>query len=203
MFAPQLKKIVELVREQAERLGYKEHPYDALLDAYEPEVTTADVQEMFDQLRPGLRQVLDAIDTSDAAQRLEPALGKFTTDQQMQLARWVMDLYGFDFKRGRIDISAHPFCTSFSRDDVRITTRIAERDVIEPLAIVMHETGHALYEQGIAPGLMRTGIGGGVSLGIHESITPLGELSWSQSWFLGELFGRHPGYLSAAHIGVA
>lgn len=175
LFRPHLERILDLTRQLAEHLGYQEHPYDALLGRFEPEMKRAEVDRLFDELKgrlvplvEGLRSVLGRV--SDQVLR-QP----FPRDGQFELGREVLKAMGFDFQRGRIDTSAHPFTIGFSPTDVRITTRFDENNLAYALYSTIHEGGHALYEQGIPPELDRTPLGDIISLGLHESQSRLWE----------------------------
>jgi len=173
-FRPHLERIIELKRQYVTFFPPSDHPYDVLLDDYEPGMKTTDVQAMFDALRSRqvdlVRRVAERPQVDDAFLRTsydEKALIDFSVD--------VITAFGFDFSRGRQDKSIHPFCTSFGSDDVRITTRFVDTYPLSLLFGTMHETGHALYEQGISPRYQRTMLEGGASLGVHESQSRLWE----------------------------
>ena len=168
-FQPHLEAIVELVREQAELMGYTEHAYDALLDGFERGLTTAHVRTLFDELKAGTVPLVRRIaalgdDGRDAILR-----GDYPEAHQEAFGKIVASHFGYDWNRGRQDRTAHPFCINFGRDDVRITTRFNPHWLSPALFGTLHETGHALYEQGIKPELARTPLERGASLGIHES----------------------------------
>ena len=168
-FAPHLKKIVELERQLADHLGYSDRIYDALLDQYEPDMKTAQVQATFDALKPELIDLVKAISAKAGAVSDEMLHRAFDEDKQWQFGLDVIKSYGFDFQRARQDKSVHPFTTNFAIDDVRITTRV-DRNFLSPALFgTLHECGHALYELGISPTLERTPLAGGTSLGMHES----------------------------------
>lgn len=173
-FKPHLERIIELKRQYVTFFPASDHPYDVLLDDFEPGMKTADVKAIFDALRTRqvdlVRRVAERPQVNDGFLRApydEKALIDFSVE--------VMTAFGFDFGRGRQDKSIHPFCTSFGSDDVRITTRFVESYPLSLLFGTMHETGHALYEQGVAPRYQRTMVEGGASLGIHESQSRLWE----------------------------
>jgi len=173
-FAPHLERLVDLSVEKAEAIGYEDEPYDALLTEYEPGRTTAEVASLFDTLRDDLAPLVDAID--DSPQVGNAILhGTYPQSAQQSFGRSVIEDFGYDFTRGRQDVSAHPFTTSFSTNDVRLTTRYDEKNVASALFSTIHEAGHGLYEQGIDPSLDRTPLGEGTSLSIHESQARLWE----------------------------
>jgi carboxypeptidase Taq len=174
-FAPWLQKNVELSRRLAEHLGYQEHPFDALVDRAEPGMTTASVREIFGKLRPALVELVHSI-TPQVESVDDGPLHRFFDEQaQEKLCFDVSRRFGYDFTRGRLDRTVHPFETSFGRDDVRITTRFSEHFLPMALMGTMHETGHALYEQGIGESLDCTLLDHGVSAGVHESQSRLWE----------------------------
>ena len=173
-FAPHLERLVELSVEKAEAIGYEDEPYDALLTEYEPGRTTAEVNALFDTLREDLVPFVDAI--GDAPPIDDSLLrGTYPQAEQQAFGRSVIADFGYDFDRGRQDVSAHPFTTAFSPDDVRLTTRYDEDNVASALFSTIHEAGHGLYEQGIAPSLARTPLGDGTALSTHESQARLWE----------------------------
>ena len=168
IFRPHLEKIVELRLEYASYFPDYDHPYDALLDDFEPGMKTADVKMIFEGLRPKLVELIKAI--ASKPQVDDSFLHQhFDQDKQWKFGEEVITKFGYDWKRGRQDKAAHPFTTEFSLNDVRITTRV-DPDFLNPMLFgTMHECGHALYGQGVAPELERTGLERGASLGIHES----------------------------------
>jgi len=173
-FAPHLERLVELSVEKAEAIGYEDEPYDALLTEYEPGRTTAEVASLFDTLRDDLVPIVDAI--AEAPQVDDSVLrGTYPQAEQQAFGRSVIADFGYDFDRGRQDVSAHPFTTAFSPTDVRLTTRYDEANVASALFSTIHEAGHGLYEQGIAPSLARTPLGDGTALSTHESQARLWE----------------------------
>ncbi len=173
-FADDLERIVGLCIEKAEAIGYEEHPYDALLDEYEPEFTTAQVRSIFGDLRQALKQIVRMIKGS--RQPDDSFLNQsYDKNDQWEFGMQILHEIGFDFQRGRQDRSAHPFSTAFSTNDVRLTTRIHEHNVISGLFSSLHEAGHGMYEQGIDSKLEGTFLAQGTSLGIHESQSRLWE----------------------------
>jgi len=174
-FAPSLEKMFDLVRQVAAHLGYKDDPYDPLLEGYEPGMKTADVAAIFADLKPRLIELTQAI--TNAPQRADgaPPQGHFPVEAQSALTLRVVQALGYDLRRGRQDQTPHPFCTTFSRDDVRITTRFDERSLDVALYASLHEAGHALYEQGLPAAHDNTPIGDAASAGVHESQSRLWE----------------------------
>ena len=175
LFEPNLSRMLELARRRADYLGFDEHPYDALLDEYEPDMTTGQIKVIFGDLRPQITHLLrtimaDRVPADDSVLRRH-----YDVERQRTLVYDLMRRFGYDFTRGRHDAAPHPFCTSFSMDDVRITSRILADDLAYFLSSALHETGHALYEQGVNPALGRSPLGHGASLGVHESQSRLWE----------------------------
>lgn len=165
-FLPVLRQIVALVREKAQALADGGDPYDALLDWYEPGADAATLGAMFAQMRPRLVALRDA---ALGASRQPPRIrGQFPRDGQLAMARELADAFGYDWTRGRLDLSVHPF-SSGSGNDVRITTRVAEDAPGNCFYSTIHEVGHACYELAIEPAYRFTPLGRGVSMGVHES----------------------------------
>jgi carboxypeptidase Taq len=188
IFLPHLKKIVELKRKEAEYVGYKKNPYDALLDEYEPYMTTEEMAVIFEELKRFLIPFIRKIKKSKV--RINPGMirGKFPTGKQFDFNRLVAEKMGFDFEAGRLDVSTHPFTTSFNSHDVRITTRFQEDDVVYSLMSTIHESGHAIYDQNIPIENFGNPLGESVSLGIHESQSRMWENIVGRSRYFWEYF---------------
>ena len=168
-FAPYLERHVAL-RRQLAACHPAEHPYDALLETYEPGMTTAVLRDLFGRLESGLGELRD-----DAAAQPPPELeGPFAVREQRVLALEMAAAMGFDEAHWRLDDAVHPFAQSVAPTDIRVTSRFAQDD-LNGLFAVLHEVGHGLYERQSDPALVRTGLGTGVSLGIHESQSRLWE----------------------------
>jgi len=169
IFLPYLKRIVELKRKEAKIVGFKKNPYDALLDAYEPYMTTEEVAIIFEDLKKFLVLFLKKIQKSKV--KINPKIleGNFPTNKQLDFDKLVAEKIGFDFQAGRLDASTHPFTTGFNSQDVRMTTRYKKEDLLYSLMSTIHESGHAIYEQGILAENFGTPLGESISLGIHES----------------------------------
>jgi len=167
-FAPYLDQLVSLAREQADLLGYADHPYDALLDEYEPGTTSAEVTQVFAGLEAGVADLVRRIGSRPQV-RNDFLSRNYPRDLQEKMGRQVATDLGFDWQAGRLDVTTHPFMTSLGPRDIRITTRYDENFFNMALYGIIHETGHGLYEQGIDPALGASILGGGTSLGIHES----------------------------------
>jgi len=200
LFAPYLQRIVEMRRQYAEFFAPYEHIYDPLLDNFEPGMKTATVQALFAELRRAQVELLRAIlarPQVDDAFLYRP----FPVDKQKAFVRDVLAQMGFDFQRGRLDESAHPFTTGFSIDDVRLTTRYKETDFFgQAFYSSLHEMGHGLYGQGVDHRYEETVLDGGASLGVHESQSRLWENLVGRSrpyleWLLPRLRAAFPGVL--------
>ncbi len=177
------EQVLSLVQEQAARIGEVMglSPYDALLDAYEPGGRSADIDIVFDDLLSFLPNFLDNVLAVRAS--MPPAQlpeGPFPQEKQRQLGIRLMEVLGFDFERGRLDISHHPFCGGVP-DDVRITTRYDETDFTSALMGVLHETGHALYEQGLPADWRLQPVGTALGMSVHESQSLLMEMQVCRS----------------------
>ncbi|MCE7885150.1 MAG: carboxypeptidase M32 [Actinobacteria bacterium ATB1] len=175
LFRDDLAEIIRLTVERAEALADGGNPYDALLDEYEPGTSENSVAALFSDLTPELSDLVKAVAESGVDVDESPAYGEFPERAQRDLGIAVATRMGFDFDAGRLDRSAHPFCTSMNPRDVRLTWRWDENDFRPALLGVMHEAGHGLYEQGLPGEWHRTPIGGSVSLGVHESQSRLWE----------------------------
>ena len=173
-FAPLLKEIVALKREEAELLTFTDHPYNALMDDYEPGATVAQIDELFTGVKTSLIDILDKINGSNQPKNLF-AGKKYEADKQWTITQKLLEKMGYDFQAGRQDYAPHPFCTSFSAKDVRVTTRADENDIFDMLSSSVHEGGHALYEQGLLDENYGLPAGSAISLGIHESQSRLWE----------------------------
>ncbi|KKR62893.1 hypothetical protein A2361_02240 [Candidatus Woesebacteria bacterium RIFOXYB1_FULL_40_26] len=185
LFAPHLKKIVRLNQLIAEHMGYKDNPYDALLDLFEPGLTAKKVGKIFKTIQPALTKILAKIKKSPKYKEdsnVVDANVAYSADDQRQLCLFVLKKMGYDLGAGRMDISTHPFTTTLGNFDVRITNRYKPNDFRDSLMIGMHETGHALYEQGVKEEYASTPLAGGVSLGIHESQSRFWENQVGRSW---------------------
>ncbi len=178
MLAPRLEEVLRLTREaaaaKAAALGLD--PYDALADQYEAGARAAAIEPLFDELAAFLPDFLDAAIARQSAAPEAPELGAaFSDEAQRVFCLEMMRAAGFDFERGRLDVSLHPFCGG-ATDDVRITTRYDAADPLKGLFGVMHETGHALYEQGLPSRWNKQPIGGARGLVLHESQSLLIEM---------------------------
>jgi carboxypeptidase Taq len=168
-FVPYLDRIVSLLREEAEALGYEDEPYDALLDGYEQGETVKNLQPVFDRLTKALVNLLDRIKGSSQPTSAKLQEPRFPMADQKAFSIEVAKQIGYDFQGGRLDISAHPFTTGIGPGDVRITTRYSENDFNEAFFAVIHEAGHGIYHQGLPLEYWGTPFCRPISLGVNES----------------------------------
>ena len=174
LFKPHLERLVALTIEKANAVGYSNHPYDALLDEYEPWASTVEIAEIFDGMEESLRSLIERI--GDKPQVDDSFLHQsFDIEDQRSFAARVLDDLGYDRTRGRIDETAHPFTTTLGAQDVRITGRFRNEYLGTGLFGLIHEFGHALYELGFAEEIQGNLLATGTSLGIHESQSRLWE----------------------------
>lgn len=170
---PYLEKMLDLSREMSSFFPH-EHIADPLIDFYDSGMTVATLRPLFAELRGKLRPIVEAITSCPPID--DSFLHQdFPAEQQLEFTRTAIDRMGYDFQRGRQDESPHPFSTSFSIGDVRITTRIYENNCTEALFSSIHEAGHGMYEQGIAAELEGSVLANGTSSGLHESQSRLWE----------------------------
>jgi len=175
-FLPWLEKIVALKREEAQAVGYGSGiPYDALLDAYEPGMTSHEVAALFDPLRAELVPLIAAIRDCGRAPDESILCRRYPVEAQREFALEAARLIGFDFNAGRLDTAPHPFCTGIGPGDTRLTTRYNERHFAGAFFGTLHEAGHGMYEQGLDRQAFGTPLGQACSLGIHESQSRLWE----------------------------
>lgn len=174
-FRPLLEQVVALKRQEAQAVGYADHPYNALLDEYEPGATVAEVREVFAGLTRDLVPLIKAIGESGKKPDRSVLERDFPVERQKVFAEAAAVAFGFDFASGRLDTTAHPFCSGVGPGDCRLTTRYNPRFFSEAFFGVLHETGHGLYEQNLPAEHFGTPVGGACSLGIHESQSRLWE----------------------------
>ena len=197
IFEDSLRQIVELRREEASIRGIIDEPYDTLLDLYEPGLTTAKLDPVFSEARDGIVPLIREISAQPKPDSsfLKKHYGK---DEQWDFGIDILKAMGYDFDRGRQDISAHPFTIKLSPTDVRVTTRIDEQDFLNMTWSCIHEGGHALYEQGLPLSQYGLPLGHSTSLAIHESQSRLWENHVGRSkafwrFWLPKLRERFPG----------
>ncbi|HYP23511.1 MAG TPA: carboxypeptidase M32 [Actinomycetota bacterium] len=168
MLQPHLERMVQLKKDQADALGWEGERYDALLDTYEPDMTTAEVEAMFAELGEGLRPLVEEV-LEGAPHPPEFLTRTYDAAKQEAFSQWLVVQLGFDTNAGRLDTSPHPFTASVAAGDVRQTTKADPRDLMMSIFATIHETGHALYEQGIPDRLAGLPASRPASLGLHES----------------------------------
>jgi carboxypeptidase Taq len=168
-FAPHVEKLFGLKRQQAECLGYKDSPYDALLDDFEPDAKTADLAKVLNELRSELVPLVQAIMQSGRKAPVEILQRQYPAAAQEAFGKAAAAAIGFDFNRGRLDVTHHPFCSGMGPHDCRITTRYDERFFNSAFFGILHESGHGIYDQGLRSEQFGLPPGTYLSLGIHES----------------------------------
>lgn len=182
-FAPVLERTLDIQRAMAEAIGFDDHPYDALVALYEPGMTWARLRKLYDDLKAELIPLTEAALATGPA-RTEILERSYPVERQKAFSRVIAERMGYDFTRGRLDDTVHPFEISFTRNDVRITGRFKENWLPGGLFAVWHEAGHGMYEQGIDPAFTRSAFTtdfanlyavGGASFGTHESQSRLWE----------------------------
>ncbi len=189
LFAPHLKHVIDLTHEKINQLGYENHPYNALIDEFEPGMT---VQSLDAILMPLKNETITFIKNNPVTK--SPELnGPFSYENQLTYSKELMVAMGYDTERGRLDISTHPFTIDIHPNDVRITTRINPDYLMESISSTIHEVGHGLYEQGLDPKYALTPYGASRSMGIHESQSRLWEI------FIGQSLPFWEGQLNRIH----
>ncbi len=204
-FLPNLERLIGFKRKEADYLGYTDSPYNALLDTFEPGATVAQLRPLFAELRTHLIRLLDQIRNSPVRPNTSILTQSFDTTKQVDFGRLVLKQMGYNFQRGRLDLSAHPFTTSFHPTDARVTTRVFDNDLPSCLFSCIHEGGHGLYEQGLSARYYGTPLGETISLGIHESQSRLWENSVGRSqafwkYFYPKLQQTFPEQLGAVQL---
>lgn len=186
-FLQNFREVVALSRQEARLLAEAQgcSPYDALMNKYEPGMQSADIDRIFGEVKQWLPGLIAQVMAKQGSEPLLLPQGSFPVEQQRQLGLAVMQKLGFDFDGGRLDVSVHPFCGGVA-EDVRITTRYREDDFMQSLMGIIHETGHARYEQSLPRALLPLPVGRARSMGIHES----------QSLSFEMQLGRSPAFLS-------
>ncbi len=194
-FAPRLERLVGLTAEMAQAIDASRHPYDVLLEPFDPGSTVVELRAMFERLRDGLGALIGAIEGRPAPSALT---ARFPLEAQRGLNEAVAAAIGFDFERGRIDASEHPFSTGIHPSDVRLTTHLYADDLLSGLGGTIHEAGHGMYEQGLPTEWPGTLVGQAASFGLHES--------QSRFWenFIGRSlpFFRWMAPVARTHLGV-
>jgi carboxypeptidase Taq len=195
MFAPALEKLLSLSVERAKAIDDTRHPYEIVLEQYDPGTSVESLRAMFTRLRKGLVPLIGAIAAAPPLRSLD---GSFAMDAQWALNRDVSRALGYDFDGGRIDPAEHPFSTGQGEGDVRITSHLHETDVLGGLGSTIHETGHALYEQGLPHRHASTTVREAASYGLHESQSRFWENYVGRSlpfarWLAGPFATHFPG----------
>jgi carboxypeptidase Taq len=174
IFEPHMEKIIDFNQRYADLFKPYDHPYDVLLDDYEPNMKTEDVKKIFADIRPKQVEIIEKITAQKQVD--DGVLHKFYPEaDQLEMGKEVTSAIGYDFNRGRQDKVHHPFMTNLGYGDQRITYRVDENFLNPYIFAIMHEAGHAMYEQGIPKSLARSALYGGTSLAIHESQSRLWE----------------------------
>lgn len=186
-FLANFKEVVRLSRQEAQVLSQAQglSPYYALMGKYEPGTTSAEIDRIFGDVKQWLPGLIRSVREKQVTETVLPAQGPFPVEKQRALGLAVMQVLGFDFSAGRLDVSTHPFCGGVAQD-VRITTRYSEDDFMRSMMGVVHETGHARYEQNLPRDYAHLPVGRARSMGIHES----------QSLSFEMQLGRSPAFLS-------
>ncbi|MFJ7727681.1 carboxypeptidase M32 [Neobacillus sp. NPDC097160] len=179
-YLPSLERIVAFKRKFAEIYGYEEHPYDALLDEFEPGLTVKRLDPLFAKLRESSVRLLERIKQNGKPTQAELFGQSFEIEKQKEFNRFILPIIGFDMNAGRLDETVHPFAQTVNIGDVRLTTRYLEKNVRSALFGTIHEAGHGIYEQHVNPEYEDSVLQSGASFGIHES----------QSRFLENMVGR-------------
>lgn len=174
LFEKPLHELIQLKKQEADMLGYEQHPYNALMNDYDKGLTVSKVDSLFVELKTPLLNLLDSLKNKKSIDN-SFLFQEFKKDNQWEFGLEILKRIGFDFEAGRQDISLHPFTTNFSSKDVRVTTRIDEHDFSNMTWSCLHEGGHALYEQGLPADQYGLPLGEYCSLSIHESQSRLWE----------------------------
>ncbi len=172
-FAPVLEKNLGLAKREAGYLGWAGREYDCMIDLHDPGMTAAAITALFDELKAGLVPLVRAITASPVRPRADLLRG-FPVEAQRTFLREVTEKLGFDYRRGRIDVSLHPSCSGCG-SDIRMTTRFNPEEPLDSLFSSIHETGHGLYEQGLPAAHYGTALGMNAGMGVHESQSRLWE----------------------------
>ena len=195
-FQPHLEKLLGLSRQMADRWGFEECQYDALLEGHERGARARALKALFSDLRPAIVSVLGPAVEAGKSIPENYLEADYPIAGQQALNREVAQAFGFDFDAGRIDTTTHPFCTGLGPGDTRLTTRYNERDFTESFYGVLHETGHGLYDQGLEAKHHGTPLGNAASMGIHESQSRL----WENHIGRSVAFWEHWHERASAHL---
>lgn len=181
IYEPYLEQMVSYTRKFVDYWGYTDHPYNTLLDKYEPDMTVEILDRVFGELRERIVPLVQRIAQSNHKPETSFLYTHFSKEDQEAFSLNILQQLGYDFEAGRLDETVHPFATGINRGDVRITTRYDENDFRGAVFGSIHECGHAIYEQNISKELTGTLLDTGTSMGIHES----------QSLFFENFIGRN------------
>ena len=174
IFRDDLSRLLDLKREEAAAVN-PSSPYDGLLDEYEPGATAESLAALFEPLERSLSELVRDVASAHSRANSGAVRGHFPVDRQLALGREIAEAAGFDFERGRLDGSAHPFCMGIAPSDVRLTWRGDVNDFRPALLGILHEVGHGLYEQGLPDDWLGSPLAEPASLGVHESQSRLWE----------------------------
>ena len=183
MLLPHLQKVVSLTKDIAKSKAdyFKSTPYDALLDTYDPGRKSSDIEKICNDLREFLPGFIQKVEEKQKSKKIKPfKVKKFSEKNQKDLGLYCMKKLGFDFSRGRLDISTHPFCGGNARD-IRLTTRYEQDNFLSGLMGIMHETGHALYQQNLPDEYKDQAVGDHRNMSVHESQSLLSEIHIARS----------------------
>ncbi len=169
LFQPHLARMIDYARRFAEYYGYEDSPYDALIEEFEPGMTSAELRTIIEPLRSELVPFIKRLQQEGRRPDDKFMQGTFPEEMQRTLSLRALTAMNYDFDAGRLDQTVHPFTTTIGPSDVRVTTRFLPHNILSGLASSMHEGGHALYDQGIPDDLRWSGLDEGASYGIHES----------------------------------
>lgn len=195
---PQLEKIFKISREEAQLVGYTEHPYDALLDSFEPYAVLSEVKPLLLTVAGKLKDVLPIL--NEKFGRSSAIMEEYSSSQQQEFCKRVMRDLGFNFDMGRLDTAAHPFMSTLGARDIRVTTRYNSKSFLPALFGTIHESGHAFYEIGLPEEYRGTPRGSAISMGIHESQSRLWEnMLGRSSAFCQYIASTLPEYFESKH----
>jgi carboxypeptidase Taq len=186
IFLPHLKSVVALTQKKAQELGFQQHPYNALVNEFEPGMTV----DILDNILLPLKEATTKFLKSYTSPRPPKIIGSFDIQRQMDYSKYLMAQVGYTTTAGRLDESVHPMTINIHPTDVRLTTRFCTDNLFESISSTMHELGHGLYEQGLDPEWAETPYGQARSMAVHESQSRLWEIFIGQSLAFWQ--GQHP-----------
>jgi carboxypeptidase Taq len=168
-FLPSLKKVISLCQKKAELLGYIDHPYDALVNEFEPSMTVKQLDKLFGEIKPKLVSLVKKITSKNSSQNLKKIKGHFPKHLQEELCHDVIKRIGINPEQYNLSTTHHPFCIPFHPTDIRITTHFHEDNFLKSFSAAVHEAGHGLYENNLPSKYFGTPLAEAASIGIHES----------------------------------